>query len=67
MVTAAIGLTVTIFSFFLNPKLERDGLEDNQSNGLWPDIVRNSSEIKQALLVPEFYRVICFILIGGVI
>lgn len=69
IISAAISLLIAALATRLNFQLEIEGLESqvNSTLGLWGNVKRNCSEIKQGLMIKEFFYLIIFLLLSGLL
>lgn len=69
MFSSIMGLVIAILALRLDVSLETEGLEDQEdsSEGFWSDFKRNCREIKEAFKIREFYSIIIYLIIGGLL
>ena len=64
-----MGFVIACFAYRLDVKMEREGLEDDENDPktFWEDVKRNIREIKEAFQVKEYYSVILYLVLYGLV
>ena len=67
--SSIMGLVIAAVAVRLNVALETEGLEAQEGSelGFWGDLKRNCQEVKEAFQIPEFYSMILYLVITGLI
>lgn len=66
LINAVVGLSITVYGCCLSPEVEGTG-QAASSDGIWADVKRNCGEIKEAIMIPEFHRVLIYLLLNGLL
>ena len=69
MFSSIMGLIIAFVATRLNVSLETEGLENQEDGqqGFWEDFKRNCYEIKEAFQIREFYSMILYLIVGGLL
>ena len=68
--SSIMGLVIMVIAFQLDVKLETQGLEAQISGtggGFWNDFKRNCREIVEAFQIREFYSLVLYLIVGGLL
>ena len=67
--SSGMGLVIAAVAVRLNVALETEGLEAQEGSelGFWGDFKRNCREVREAFQIPEFYRMILYLVVTGLL